>query len=88
MWTQKDNSRPAADKHGESRAPDTRGAAGPLPAEAGQVSEREARQVAEAAAAVDVVPELRRDHAGQAHFEDRAPDRDPGDDGRPPVAGR
>lgn len=43
------NSQPAANEHGGGQGIDTRGAAGPLPAESGQVSEREARQVAEAA---------------------------------------
>ncbi|MEU7995322.1 acyl-CoA dehydrogenase family protein [Micromonospora sp. NPDC049060] len=41
------NSRPAPDGSGDDRPP--AGAAGPLPTEAGQVSEKEARQVAEAA---------------------------------------
>ena len=38
-------------------------------------------QVAEAAAAVDVVPELGRDHAGQRHVEDEPGGREPGEDG-------
>ena len=39
------------------------------------------RQVAEAAAEIDVVPELGRDDAGQAHVEDEPPGRDPRDAG-------
>ena len=35
-------------------------------------------QVAEAAAAEDVVPELGRDHAGQAQVEDEPGGREPG----------
>jgi alkylation response protein AidB-like acyl-CoA dehydrogenase len=43
------NSQPTADERDGARAVTTEGAAAPLPAEAGHVSEREARQVAEAA---------------------------------------
>jgi len=43
------NDRPAERKHDGGPEIDTAGAAGPLPAEAGKVSEKEARQVAEAA---------------------------------------
>ncbi|MCX5067021.1 acyl-CoA dehydrogenase family protein [Micromonospora lupini] len=43
------NGRPAPDGPDSESAPDTAGGAAPLPAEAGQVSEKEARQVAEAA---------------------------------------
>ncbi|HEU5109141.1 MAG TPA: acyl-CoA dehydrogenase family protein [Micromonosporaceae bacterium] len=43
------NNRPAKKAHGGGPGIDTAGSAGPLPAEAGRVSEKEARQVAEAA---------------------------------------